>query len=366
MIIYFLILTIATMLVYIYQRMSNFSLTPSSERMQRPLILSSSLVPYVASFFVLLIPAAIRFNVGSDYMSYLEWFKGIATGEDTYFEPAFVFIIDMVAYMGLHPQWVFAFTSCITLLFVFLAIYKGSTNPALSVFLFIAMAFYFISFNIIRQFVGVAVVLFSFGYILNGKFIKYLLLVLGAGLFHMTAYIMIPVYFLLRFVRKKVTYLTIIASMALASLFKDNLMDIFLSFYPIYQGREDFLGRMIFSEIFIGIGVLSLLLAAFLVKTKKMNLKNDLDRIIFNVIFLSLSAHLLLAWIPAINRLLYYIDILYVIVLPLLISRIPRRVYRILITTAIGGLLVIYLFISIYLNGSYDVIPYQTIFSSKG
>ena len=93
--------------------------------------------------------------------------------------------------------------------FMFLAIFQGFTitklyrkysiNYSFSVFLFMASTTYVWFMNGIRQFTAICVVLCFFDYILNRKFLRFLLIVLIAASIHSTAIIWIPMYFIIWF-----------------------------------------------------------------------------------------------------------------------------------------------------------------------
>ena len=76
---------------------------------------------------------------------------------------------------------------------------KYSSDYWLSVFLFIAATDYISwMFNGIRQFIAVVIVLAGTKWLLEKRYIPYIILVLFASLFHQTALIMIPIAFIVR------------------------------------------------------------------------------------------------------------------------------------------------------------------------
>lgn len=363
MLFYYVIIFFSTFFTYLYERFTSPTRRNQLIEVLKNKKLSVGLLFYFGAFGVLFIPSAIRYDVGTDYMTYYEWFRGIAIGVDTYFEPGFLYLINLVNAAGLTPQWVFVASSFLILGAVFAATRRMSVIPWLSIFLFSATALYFVSFNIMRQFIAVAILLYAFRYILDRKFLFYAVSVGIASLFHLTALIMLPLYFLLRLKPKRIFYFAAIVFCILLLLLREPVIELLLSLYPVYEGRDDFLNKFIFSEVFIGIGVLTMAIMMYLRKLGRFDMSNTVNRIVFNVVFLSLIGHIFLAWIPAANRILYYLDILYILIIPAVIVKLNDPTTRRVLMASIIILLSLYLYVSLKINGSYDVLPYSTVFS---
>ena len=92
-------------------------------------------------------------------------------------------------------------SSIITLLPLMWVFYKFSANYPLSVFFFFTMGIYASTMNGIRQYIAVGIILIGAKYIFshkNSDFWKLLPLIILASLFHNSALILIPIYFLCR------------------------------------------------------------------------------------------------------------------------------------------------------------------------
>lgn len=91
-----------------------------------------------------------------------------------------------------------AIISCVPAIFI---IYKYSESYELGIYLFVTTSYYSFSMNGIRQYMAAGILLLATKYLLseNGKdFYKYLIFVMLAWLFHSSALIMIPLYFIAR------------------------------------------------------------------------------------------------------------------------------------------------------------------------
>lgn len=147
-------------------------------------------------FFIIFLFSALRFDVGYDYVAYYN----VITGLDTinYFRFGLIdqLVIDISRNLDFY-QFYFIATSFITIYLVSKTLENYSENYFFSILIFISIPiFYFMSFTIIRQYVAIAIVFFSLKYIFQRSFIKYLFFIFLASVFHLTALVALPIYFL--------------------------------------------------------------------------------------------------------------------------------------------------------------------------
>lgn len=82
---------------------------------------------------------------------------------------------------------------------------KLSSNYSLSIFIYLTFGFYLNIFNPERQSIAMGIFFFSLTYLVNKDFKKYLLCILLASTFHISAWLMLPMYFLCHY-KMKDTY----------------------------------------------------------------------------------------------------------------------------------------------------------------
>ncbi len=128
----------------------------------------SNLLWFVA-FLALTIPASLRYDIGVDYSASMEsaGYLGYwqlyhlyanqppASGMD----PGFYALIRFLNLFTDNPQWMFAFLSAATYALVIRACRRLSSDPVLSLALFLVAGFYFESLNIARQWFAIACVM---------------------------------------------------------------------------------------------------------------------------------------------------------------------------------------------------------------
>ncbi|MGL5963681.1 MAG: EpsG family protein [Fusobacteriaceae bacterium] len=136
----------------------------------------------------------VRFDVGYDYFWY--WIIGDTTQknhpilEKIFSELEFGIqkIYEIVRFLG-HPQYFFIITGGITFYFIYKGIYTYSLSPILSLILFIKISSgFFEANNIVMQYLAVAIIFYYTKLIIEGKLIKFIIIVLLCSyLFHSSA-----------------------------------------------------------------------------------------------------------------------------------------------------------------------------------
>ncbi|MBN6709943.1 EpsG family protein [Haemophilus haemoglobinophilus] len=124
----------------------------------------------------------LRYDIGTDYQNYIEYFYKIKSGEEVSKEIGYVFINRLVDYFELHTQWIFIIFGIGFIVFSYLALPKE--HLALSLFFFITTMYLYEGFSTIRQGLAVAIMAYALKYVHKKEFLKYGLLGLFAISFH--------------------------------------------------------------------------------------------------------------------------------------------------------------------------------------
>ena len=149
--------------------------------------------------------AGIRYNVGTDFNSYVEWFNMFLTLplDFSKLNIGYNILIKIIQLFTSNPQLLFLVEAIIINTLIFLFIKDNTSRYELGYFLFFALYFYYSSLNITRQWIAIAISLYSLKYAFDAKIWKFLATVLVGMSFHITSVIMIPVYFLFKIKLKK-------------------------------------------------------------------------------------------------------------------------------------------------------------------
>lgn len=195
---------------------------------------SLKIVLLALSFLSLFVPLILRdVSVGADYVSYMDTFKDIVQNDTidesdiTWLGWPFIYLTKLIAPLVLNNYVIFyGLISFASLAFLYAAILKRSKMPWLSLALFIGFCLYFQMFNQIRQLFAICIIIYSLTHIENRKFIKFTLLIFFASIFHKTALLFLPSYFLSRLnINKKNLFMYLTAG-AIACLMFPTIIEL--------------------------------------------------------------------------------------------------------------------------------------------
>ncbi|MCM3115096.1 EpsG family protein [Neobacillus sp. MER 74] len=97
------------------------------------------------------------------------------------------------------PQILIFTTAVITNLFILIVLYKYSRILELSIYVYITGGLFLITMNGIRQCLAASIIFTATKYLIEGNWFKYTLVIIFASLFHQSALILIPIFFLVRY-----------------------------------------------------------------------------------------------------------------------------------------------------------------------
>ncbi|BCI61255.1 EpsG family protein [Solibaculum mannosilyticum] len=153
-----------------------------------------ALTVFVPSFL-----AAIRDQVGTDYMSYYYLFEKAKSGVFTDIESGYKGLMWLVVRLGGDFHILSFVVMAITIVFIYAGIVyfkeKIEVGPALFAYL---MLNYQQDLNMVRQAASIAIAFYAFRFLLENKLVKYIIVILLASTIHLTALIMIPFYWIFR------------------------------------------------------------------------------------------------------------------------------------------------------------------------
>lgn len=154
------------------------------------------------AFLVLGGVSAFRYGIGIDYAYiYAPQYDSLLNTPgysfgDTRFEPGFVALEKIVAFFSRDYQMLFVVTGLLVVGLFMLYYRLNSPNVFLSVFLFLTLSQFYCSMNFIRQTMAGIIALFALPFLKKRQFYFYLPVILLAALFHQSALIMIPFFFI--------------------------------------------------------------------------------------------------------------------------------------------------------------------------
>ncbi|MEX9823098.1 EpsG family protein [Raoultella planticola] len=179
----------------------------------------SILVPLL----ILVTLASIRYyGVGTDAEMYTRYFRFPFNSYTFQFDPdvesGYQYIVYLIRtlYSDDYALY-FLFMAMICVFPVLYTLKKHSYDYPLSVYIYITFGLYFALYNQVRQGIAMGICFFATKYLLRKEIIKYGLLVLIASQFHITALVMLGMYFICHF-KLRIEYKVLIISLAGAIL----------------------------------------------------------------------------------------------------------------------------------------------------
>jgi len=212
------------------------------------------------SFVILFILSGFRdVNVGTDTSGYQELFRRLERGGTIRQEIGWQYLNKLVIYLGGKFEHLMIMSSFLILVPVFYVSRKYSTNPMFSIFLYFAFYIYLQSYNITRQSIAISIILVAYTLLVKRHYWSYLILIIGASFFHVTALLCLPLLFINKLPDRSFIYLTFIGTSLIAGVFLSNLI---LQKSTALFGYQHYLERF---DSGVGIGAFLLLTNAFAV-----------------------------------------------------------------------------------------------------
>ena len=303
---------------------------------------------------------AVRYDVGTDYWSY----RSIFLYDRPVAEPWFNWLYRTIYSFSKHPQAFFIVTSVIICAAYYAAIYKESFFPAYSILLFVIVKDYFIAMNAVRQYIAIAVILYSIPYIKKRKWIVSLSFVAVAAQFHHSAIILIPLVVLYYFPIRPVIGTGIMVGLVILAIIIRPLIISALTnlglYYQYFTSSDYGNSERVFNWQYTVILTGPYILMCYLYKKAKTNANL---RLLYSGSQISLFILALSAALPTlITRLTWYMNPLVVLYLPEAIHAIDDKRLRMVINVLA---VVLYSIVAVrnILGGAQTALPYQTFWS---
>ena len=301
----------------------------------------------VLTFCILFILSAFRSaNIGNDTYEYLQMYNKFGQALnifeiDTDIEMGFV-IINKILY-SINPSSIFLLivTSALILSVMLIFIYKNSNMVWLSVFLFINFRIYYFTLSGIRQSIALAIVLVSYKFLTEKKAIPFVITVLLASTFHMSAILFLIVYPISNIKYTK----RVLAQYMVIGIFLLSLFNVFITlvfrFFPKYRVylTSSYFESIKIASIVEFLIIFIVLIFGLVVSYKNNNLLNLGSRleflksnIMFHIITLAVVINLVSINAGVIQRAALYFFIFVIIFVPKVIAEIKNKELRVLTT----------------------------------
>lgn len=300
------------------------------------------------------------FSVGQDTLMYCRGFDYISSESfkdillDKW-EPGYVISNWIIGNLGFDFHTYLLIVSGFIYYSVCRFIFRYSQYPWLSVAIFVAFGYYFGSLHILRQYIAIAIILYSYDCILNRKFASYLALVLLAASFHTSAIVFLPTYFLYgKSIRPTMMIVLFSLSLAIALIAGDVLLNMFVMndrYQDAYVSDKDGAGSGYGMLLFMTL----IFSCALLLKPKYLNKH---ESIFYWIFFISLCMQPLSITVSMVSRAILYWSLSLLVLLPMIIHNIKSQNLRFIsFIIVLSGLIFVFEFIT---NANEGIETYAT------
>lgn len=157
---------------------------------------------YIWCVLVFALISGLRWDVGTDYLGYLQMYKDLRLGLElsrTDVEAGFTLITKAFGILHLHYSLYFAFWAFLQCFFIVKSVFDEKYKVVPYIMLLIPLSSHYISLmNGLRQMVVACSFIWATQFIINREFKKYALWVFVCSFIHQSVWILLPVYFLNR------------------------------------------------------------------------------------------------------------------------------------------------------------------------
>lgn len=336
-------------------------------------------------FLILIIPAVLRQETGNDYLRYVEFFHLASIDAYVPTEEGFNFLVKLIYGLCGYENYllVFAVFAILTIALMLTAMKQQSEDFLFSFFLFMMFGYYFQSFNTMRYYFALSLVMVSVTYFIRRNYPAFVLLVLTASLFHKSALIVLLLYPLCAHRYRKGEVILIFALGAGVMVFQDEVMELLLLLYPSWEDTTDLAAGTSISWANL-IKCSAALLLTFVVRRMRGNVTEPQEEVkkesdfegtktaqedralglYINASFLGFCLYLFCWFVPEISRIGYYLTFTQIFLFPMLLRRISdeqeTRRKRFTIIIVVAAILYFAMFLLTAYSDTIKLLPYKS------
>ncbi len=327
---------------------------------------------WVLAFLPMTFVSVFRYEVGTDWPIYDEYFHKIAAGVDKFSEPGFN-LLNRVVHLFTEDSWLlFAVCAVIMGIFMFKAFLDQSVNPGFSILVYVLAGDYFNSQNQIRQAIAMSIFLYAFKYVKVRDWKRYFFWILVASFMHFSAILYFPIYFLygLKVNIPFICYSFVGMCVALPILKKALVFVISHTKYSWYFDSVYNTNDFNLFGFLINSGFLVLLLFYYAYYDKHSR-DNSVDgksvqdgeyNLLLYMYYAATLSTLFSSAVPQMSRITILFAFVTSLLFPRMVMREYRRNRRIVLYMIVVGVLLVKLLYEVYYVGWYDAIPFKWVF----
>ena len=320
---------------------------------------------YLTGIFVILfLCSALRFDIGNDYEQYTKTAHEAFVGGYVVTEAGFNWLVRIVytLFGGEYYEIVFAIFAFVTIFIFLKALYEQSVDFKAAFFLFMTLGLYFQTYNTMRYYLVLAIVLYAMRYVLQKDWIRFCGWILVASLFHKSVLVVIPIYWIASFSWKKWQIIAGILASIVCYLGKNIVLKLALVLYPSYQNTIYLEGDMSYMGILRGTVIVAFYLWFVTRYCDTEVAKSRELRFYAQLNLLSVVVYLFFSFLPVNTRIGYYFSIGQLFMIPMIVQAIPEenRKKNVRILVIIASVIYFGLFLLTAHQDGVGLLPYRS------
>ena len=313
-----------------------------------------------AAALLLIGVAALRWGVGTDFYQYVQNYDLYKTSffEDlrSFDEPGIKGLAWVVALVRDDSAVFMAVASVLTIGLMLWTITRYSIAIAMSYLLFVFVGAWHGSFNGVRQFLAAAIILVGHRFIIQRKLIPYVIVVIIAASFHISALAMLPLYFVPNTQLRR-WMLLLLAVISFAAL---NASDAVLAL--VETVKDDFEINAYMTRAINPLRIAVAIAPVLLYWSSSVRTKMDGEWFYRNMVVVHAVVMLAAAWSAYLGRFGIYTTVFLPLALPRLID-FPDRRMTFIVRLAVVTLFAVYWYVEV--SGSSSLVHYRSIFDAS-
>lgn len=283
---------------------------------------------YYLSAFILIFVSGFRYMVGTDYNQYMKNYPLYVDKEITFLSQPAITIAAKISHLirDDYSTWFFIM-SFITIFPCIYKIIKLNKNTELCILFYIILCCWHTSFNLVKQSAAAAILFCGFSFLRDRKLVGWIVTCLFAMLFHISAVLMIPVYFLIdnKISKKKLIMIIIVGIIVFYSY------DMFFEIIELLKQDKGMVSDHSSTKnnsvniLRIAVNCMPVLMYYFLAD-RNIELDNDKDfSCVFNMSFFNAAINIASMGSIYLNRICCFTNIFNIFFIPMLFSRIKKE-----------------------------------------
>lgn len=165
------------------------------------------------SFALMTILSGVRYEVGTDFNHYIEFYDWTAAGADmSFIEQGFLAYLKILLYLHIDVIGMFVTSSVLvcTSIFIFVKNFVEPRYWLFAVFLIVTTGYFFSSMNILRQYMALSFVLFAFYFFIKEKYWYSIFFYIVGFLFHKSVIFLLALFVVYPLIKSNRRYLYVV------------------------------------------------------------------------------------------------------------------------------------------------------------